>query len=69
MINTWTVYKHPSDYPGKYVARLFLGETPTASVVIADDLETIRDIMVRDFHLVCLTRLPADDPKIIETWL
>ena len=69
MINIWTVYKHPIDYPGKYVARLFRGETPTASVMIADDIETIRDIMLRDFNLVCLLRSPKDDPNILETWL
>jgi hypothetical protein len=69
MINIWTVYDHPSDYPDYYVARMFRGETPTDNMVMAADLDTVRDVMARDFHLVCLTRHPDDDPKIIETWL
>jgi hypothetical protein len=65
----WTVYENPTDYPGKFVARLFHGETPTASIVIADDLETIRDMMQFEFGLVKLMRSPGDDPKIVEVWL
>ena len=69
MISIWVVYEHPGDYPESYVARLFTGETPTASIIIADDLETIRTIMLADFGLACLARHPDDDPKIVETWL
>jgi hypothetical protein len=65
----WTVYENPTDYPGKFVARLFDGTTPTANVIIADDLETIRDMMRFKYGMVKLMRSPCDDPKIVEVWL
>lgn len=69
LLSIWTIYDNPTDYPGKFVARRFEGETPTASIVIADDIETIRNIMHFEFGLVKLMRHPSDDPKIVETWL
>jgi hypothetical protein len=70
----WTVYDHPKDYPDKYVARRFdvlpTGEAwPSDSIMITDTLEHMREIMVTQLHLVCLTRNEDDDPKIVETWL
>lgn len=73
MLSMWTVYDHPLDYPEKYVARQFIvaasGPRPTASIIIADDLETLRETLCFEMHLACLTRSPEDDPKIVETWL
>jgi hypothetical protein len=69
----WTVYKHPKDYPDKFVARRFdvdaAGPKPSASVIVAADLETLRDILAREMHLTCLARDPSDEPQIVETWL
>jgi hypothetical protein len=69
----WTVYKHPRDYPDKFVARRFDvdgdGPKPSASIIIAPDLDQLRDILERDLHLVCLSRNEGDDPVIVETWL
>jgi hypothetical protein len=69
----WTVYDHPTDYPDKFVARRFdidaNGPRPSASIIITADLAMLRDILCHKLHLVCLTRSPEDDPKIVETWL
>ena len=69
----WTVYRHPSDYPDKFVARRFdvdgEGARPTASIIIASDLETLRGILELELHLTCLDRHPADEPQIVECWL
>lgn len=69
----WTVYDHPTDYPDKFVARLFEvdrnGARVTPSILVADDIETIRDILQFELHLVKLMRSPEDDPVIVETWL
>lgn len=69
----WTVYDHPLDYPDKFVARRFdfdaSGPKPSASIIVAPDLETLRDILEFELHLVKLMRSPGDDPKIVETWL
>lgn len=68
----WTVYDHPTDYPEFYVARLFevrAGQTKiTNSVLVTDSLDTIRSEM-QQRGLVCMSRHPDDDPKIMETWI
>jgi hypothetical protein len=69
----WTVYDNPKDYPGKFVARRFdvdaSGPKPSASIIIAEDLDTLRDILQFEFGLVKLMRSPGDEPQIVETWL
>lgn len=69
MVSIWTVYGNPSDYPGKFVARKFIGETMTNEMLVFDDLERLRDVMQFEFGLVKLMRHPTDDPVILETWL
>lgn len=68
-IRIWTVYDHPTDYPDKYVARLFEGDQATASIIIADSLETLRMILCFEMGLARLARFAGDDAKIVETWL
>jgi len=62
------VYKNPSDYPEKYVARLWdIHKRPTLYVLVKDDIEDVRwnipEIMYR------LEPSPKDDPTLVETWL
>ena len=67
-IEIWTVYDHPSDFPGKYVARLFIGDKPTNQVIVTKNINSIRaKLAVKG--LTCLHRQENDDPKIMETWL
>jgi hypothetical protein len=72
-MSIWTVYDNPADYPGKYVARRFDidagGPKPSSSIIIAQSLEMLRDILQFEMHLTCLARSPEDDPKIVESWL
>ena len=70
----WTVYKHPNDYPGEYVARKF---------VIAEDFyrsskelissRSLRDVwkLLRSLYpgLIQLKRPPDDEPYVVEVWL
>lgn len=69
----WTVYDRPLDYPDKFVARRFDvddgGYRPSGSIIIAPDLETLRNILEFELHLTCLSRSPEDEPQIVETWL
>jgi len=67
----WTVYDHPIDYPDKFVARRFDVDAggPSASVIVMDDLDDLRDILAYDMQLTCLARSPEDEPQIVETWL
>lgn len=75
VLRMWTVYKNPTDYPGKFVARMFevgggAGEPrATGSVIIKDELSELRDVLKFELHLVCLTRSEGDEPQIVETWL
>lgn len=67
ILNVWTVYDHPADYPQGYIARCFEMDQPT-NVIIAGELDTIRECFMH-CGLVCLHRAPTDDPVIMETWV
>ena len=38
----WVVYKHPTDYPDKYVARCFVNDEPMAEHFVSNTLDKIR---------------------------
>lgn len=70
IVISYTVYDHPTDYPDKFVIRRFDNEEPTQSVWLADTLQEAR--LIIEFvapGLVRFPRQPADDRKIVETWL
>jgi hypothetical protein len=68
----WTIYDSPSDYRGKFVARLWqvtsLGPKPTEHIMVTRDLMELRRVL-RDRGLVCIQRAADDDDPILETWL
>jgi hypothetical protein len=68
-LSIWVIYKHPRDYPDKYIARLWRNDQATSSVMIADDIERLRDVLQFEMGLVKLMPTPQDDPVIIESWL
>lgn len=69
-LEMWTVYYNPTDFPGKYVARLFKGEKPTGLHTISDTLEELRAKLLRhNPGLARLNRFPADEAQIVEVWL
>ena len=71
----WVIYKHPSDYPNKYVARKWTKPTdskkrtllPTEIKLIADSIEEIRSKLPK--FLTRFERDISDDPCIVETWM
>jgi hypothetical protein len=70
-LEMFTIYRHPSDYPDKFVVRRFLvtdkpnpDKTPCA---VCNNLNDARAAI--PFGMVCVDRQPSDDPVIIETWL
>ena len=64
----WVVYDHPKDFPNNYVARLWIGEKLTGDMMIAPDIDMLRDELERR-GLVKLMPQEGDDPVILETWL
>lgn len=67
-LEIWTVYNSPTDYPGKFVARLFINEQPTTLVMVADALTTIRK-QLSNKGFVRIPRSEGDEPQIVECWL
>jgi hypothetical protein len=63
----WTVYRHPTDAPGMYVARMWLETRPTLEKFEAPTLEEVRAMLPPGLHR--LERHPQDDPVIVETWI
>jgi hypothetical protein len=61
------VYKNPSDYPDKYVARLWDSDKPTEFVIIKDTLAEVRALIPAGF--IRLAPSVGDDPVIVETWI
>jgi hypothetical protein len=67
-LKLWTIYKHPTDYPDRFVARQFVLDKPTENVIISPDIETLRSHFL-EIGLSCITRSPHDEPQIVEVWL
>jgi hypothetical protein len=70
-LTIWAIYKHPLDYPGKWVLRghdIGSGTVdPRPDCVVADSYEEIVAQLPRG--LVKIQRDPNDDQVIYETWL
>lgn len=66
----WTIYEKPRDWPDKFVARMFVGDKPTATALHGETLDEVRGLILRLYPgLYCIPRNPRDDPAIVETWL
>ena len=64
----WALHKHPSDFPDKYVARLFENETPTKSFIAIDNYDDLALQMI-SMGLVRVMRSTDDPPTLLEVWL
>jgi len=70
----WTVYKHPKDYPGEYVARKFVITEdfygPSNESISSRSLRDVRNLLRSLYSgLIQLKRRPDDEPHILEVWL
>lgn len=63
----FTLYAHPSDFPGHFVLRLFDIDQPTDIVFLADTED--QAVMAVPEGFVRLNRNPADDPVIVATYI
>lgn len=68
MISMWTIFDHPPEYPAYFVARYFIMDQPTASLMLSETLDPLRDALA-GAGFVMLARMPDDDPKIVEVWI
>jgi hypothetical protein len=72
MLETFTVYFDPTDYPKKWIVRRFVigksGPIPDAEpLIVCDLLEDVRSVI--PVGLICFSRNEHDEPQIVETWL
>jgi len=67
MLELWTIYDHPRDFPGAFVARLWLMDQPTDRVLISSTLDGVRALLPPG--LMRLVRDLDDDPCVVESWL
>ena len=66
-LSLWVVYDSPIDLPGRFVARKWLNETPTAELIQGKTLDELRARL--PVGLFRLGRAEFDDAKIVETWI
>lgn len=68
---TYTIFKSPKDYPGKYVRRMQLivagGIILNGSVKVSSDYDEV----TKDIRNNCIRIWPCetDDPSVVETWM
>lgn len=74
-LDMWVIYKHPLDFPDKFVARLFevtsSGPLGTGIKFVGDSKEEVERLIpaVAAGLLTWLPRMPGDDPQILGVWL
>jgi hypothetical protein len=70
-LTIWAIYKHPRDYPDKWVLRGHDIGPGTVSVrpdcIVADSYAEVAAQLPPG--LTKLHRFPGDDPVIYETWI
>ena len=70
----WTVYEHPKDCPGEYVARKFVITEDvyrsSNELISSRSLTDVRNVL-RSLYpgLIQLKRPPDDEPHVVEVWL
>ena len=64
----WVIYNSPKDFPGRFVARKWLGIAPTDEVLTSPYVELLRSVLEAR-GLARVERMDGDDPVILETWL
>lgn len=67
LLDIWTVYDHPLDYPEYFVVRRWELTSPREHYLFAS-LGKAQAFLVSK-GLARLPRFEQDDPKIIETWI
>lgn len=71
----WVVFDNPIDFPGQFVARKFLGNTPTDTFFADKKLNAVREWIYGEASKsgqgspFRMARHPKDDPVIFETWM
>lgn len=68
VIEMWVVYDNPTDYPGKFLARKWMGATATNDRIESSELSVIHEFL-GGLGFVRVAPDPKDNPAIKEIWL
>jgi len=75
MLETFTIFFDPADYPRKWVVRRFVCDksspVPIPDVeplIVCDLLEDARSVIPERAD-ICFARHANDEPQIVETWM
>lgn len=63
------IYENPSDYPEKYVARVFDIDVPTNIVMIKDTLAELQNDIREHTNMIFFTRGTEDVETIVGVWM
>ncbi len=63
----WVVYKHPENFPDKFVTVKFILDKPTSEILLGGTLEEARLGIPKG--LIRLAPDARDDKSIVEIWL
>lgn len=71
VLDVWTIYDHPIDFPNHYIARLHKIENgecnATSEYIKHKSLDALRAMLPNSLN--CVGRSDNDLPHIIESWL
>ncbi len=63
------IFKHPLDFPDKYVIRLFDMNNATNVIILKDSLDDCRNECLYSNFLHPISRDESDDSHIVESWM
>lgn len=66
---SFAIYKNPTDYPGKSIARLFEGEKPTNVVIIKKNVRELHALFRYRTRMTFLPPLPGDAYNLVGVWM
>lgn len=66
---SFAIYKNPTDYHGKSVARLFEGDKPTNVVLIKKNVRELHSIFRDRTRLTFFQPLPGDSGNLVGVWM
>ena len=66
---SFAIYKNPTDYPGKSVARLFEGDKPTNVVIIKKNIRELHTLFRYRTRMTFLPKLPGDPENRVGVWM
>lgn len=71
VLQIWTIFFSPRDFPDEWVARKFIFGAPTKDIIRAESLDELRKLIQKnsDYERVKIPRSENDHPSVIESWI